>query len=210
MKNKFRNIVTQINTETTVPWHSLSLLAMPIPTVEEFMIVDVITQTRLSSVPCQKTLRHQVSPKSPVFMKRSVSTMIMPSLSLIKLNVNRLRVIDKHKSFLYLVSVIRTKSNGAYNSPHCGGLLSSCKENDANKLECADALCKAQGYSVGTFVNSSNNFCTSHFEYTNYLSPPYHAYSLDGHDVYYGNYSNVAIITADCTPSGEPTLTFSC
>ena len=92
MKNKFRNIVTQINTETTVPWHSLSLLAMPIPTVEEFMIVDVITQTHLSSVPCQKTLTHQISPKSPVFMKRSVSTMIMPSLSLIKLNVNRLRV----------------------------------------------------------------------------------------------------------------------
>ena len=60
MKNKFRNIVTQINTETTVPWHSLSLLAMPIPTVEEFMIVDVITQTHLSSVPCQKTLIHQV------------------------------------------------------------------------------------------------------------------------------------------------------
>ena len=91
MKNKFRNIVTQINTETTVPWHSLSLLAMPIPTVEEFMIVDVITQTHLSSVPCQKALRHQLSPKFPVFMKRSVSRMIMPSLSMKKLNVNRLR-----------------------------------------------------------------------------------------------------------------------
>ena len=89
MKNKFRNIVTQINTEITVPWHSLSLLAMPIPTVEEFMIVDVITQTHLSSVPCQNTLRHPVSPKSPVFMKRSVSTIIIPSLSMKKLNVNR-------------------------------------------------------------------------------------------------------------------------
>ena len=91
MKNKFRNIVNQINTEITVPWHSLSLLAMPISTVEEFMIVDAITKTHLSSVPCQKALRHQLSPKSPVFMKRSVCTMIIPSLFMIKSNVNRSR-----------------------------------------------------------------------------------------------------------------------
>ena len=123
-------------------------------------------------------------------------------------NANELRCYWETWFLLFLiVRVIRTKSDGAYNSPHCGGLLSSCRENDATRLKCADALCKAQGYAVGTFVEASNNFCNSHFEYTNYFTAPYHAYALDGHDVYYGNYSNVAIITADCTPSGEHFMT---
>ena len=123
-------------------------------------------------------------------------------------NANELRCYWETWFLLFLiVRVIRTKSDGAYNSPHCGGLLSSCRENDATRLKCADALCKAQGYAVGTFVEASNNFCNSHFEYTNYFTAPYHAYALDGHDVYYGNYSNVAIITADCTPSGEHIMT---
>ena len=102
-----------------------------------------------------------------------------------------------------LGSIIRTESNGAYNSPHCGGLLSSCTVNATTKKECADALCKAQGYSLGTFIKSSNDFCTSHFDNTNNLKAPYHAYSLDANDVYYGNYDKVAMITADCTPYGK-------
>ena len=75
--------------------------------------------------------------------------------------------------------------------------------NATSSKECADALCTAQGFSLGSFIKSSNDFCTSHFEYLNDLKAPYFAYSLNADDVYYGKYDKVAIITADCTPSGR-------
>ena len=45
-------------------------------------------------------------------------------------------------------------------SPLCSW-VGNCEYNERTKNECAEALCRAQGYNGGSFVDSTNNFCTS-------------------------------------------------
>ena len=47
-------------------------------------------------------------------------------------------------------------------SPLCGydhDGVTACKYDSVTKQECAETLCRAQGYKEATFVSSSNNLC---------------------------------------------------
>ena len=46
--------------------------------------------------------------------------------------------------------------------PHCIS-SSNCTFNAESKQKCAEALCKAQGFNSGMFLQSSNNFCTNNY-----------------------------------------------
>ena len=46
--------------------------------------------------------------------------------------------------------------------PHCSS-SSNCTFNAESKQKCAEALCKAQGFNSGMFLESSNNFCTNNY-----------------------------------------------
>ena len=82
-------------------------------------------------------------------------------------------------------------------SPHCSFDDSECEYTTATKNECADALCKAQGYVGGSFQASSNNFCTE-----SYTEEKCYVYLLDNGNIEYGGTTNEARITAECN-SGE-------
>ena len=45
-------------------------------------------------------------------------------------------------------------------SPHCSW-RNTCEFDGESKQKCAVYLCKAQGFNAASFVESSNNFCTS-------------------------------------------------
>ena len=47
-------------------------------------------------------------------------------------------------------------------SPHCSW-RNTCEFDGESKLKCAVYLCKAQGFNAASFVESSNNFCTSSY-----------------------------------------------
>ena len=96
-----------------------------------------------------------------------------------------------------LSQIVRVTSTGLVAaSPHCSS-YGTCEYTDATKHECARALCNAQGYSAGSFVKASNNFCNS--SYTSLYS---YVYRLDFNSVAHRNYDAEAMITADCTISG--------
>lgn len=86
-------------------------------------------------------------------------------------------------------------------SPHCSS-LGVCEYNDATKKACANALCIAQGYPIGTFVEASNNFCTS-----SYTPDNVYVYRLDVKDIVFvdhlTNANREAKITADCAWRGD-------
>ena len=104
--------------------------------------------------------------------------------------------------------VVRVKSTGNdATSPHCSW-FTTCEYNEDTKQECAKALCRAQGYSGGSFVEASNNFCTegiSHngdiWVYALKMSTLYKGKNYAGQILKY-NTGNEAIVTADCTRSG--------
>ena len=73
-----------------------------------------------------------------------------------------------------------------------------CEYNDATRLECSRALCDGMGYFGGTFVDASNNFCTSQ-----YTSGSVYKYNVDSKAVEKDTYGNNAMITADCDVPGE-------
>ena len=93
-------------------------------------------------------------------------------------------------------------SNGKVaTSPHCSSFR-HCEYTYATKQECANALCNAQGYSGGSFVTASNNFCNSSFV-THYA----YAYRIDMNNVARTNSYAEAMITADCAISGNSKIT---
>ena len=104
---------------------------------------------------------------------------------------------DLNSKHFLPVSIRVTSTGQSASSPHCSWRNNPCEYNDANKLECADALCKAAGYSGGTFVAASNDFCT-----VSYTSGYYWSYLFIENVVDYVNKGNEAQITASCTTSG--------
>jgi len=101
--------------------------------------------------------------------------------------VHWLRII-----FIFIDTVI-VKSDGLTDaSPHCSW-LSDCEYTEATKNECADALCKAQGFIVGKFLESSNNFCTDSF-----TDDSCYVYILENNQIEYEQWPNEAQITAEC------------
>lgn len=97
-----------------------------------------------------------------------------------------------------LDTTIVTSDGLTESSPHCSFVLfNNCEYTTATKNECADVLCKAQGYVGGSFQASSNNFCTE-----SYTEDKCYAYQLDTGDIEYDDYTNEARITAECH-SGE-------
>ena len=77
-------------------------------------------------------------------------------------------------------------------SPHCSW-ANDCEYTAATKNECADALCKAQGFYGGKFLSASNNFCTKSF-----TSSSCYVYRLDIGDIEFHGYKYEASITAEC------------
>ena len=89
-----------------------------------------------------------------------------------------------------------------------------CRFNEETKNECAQALCEAQGYIGGTFVFSSNNFCTSPPKKGDPNDPEYgpYRYFLKMSADYAGEIQPIptddttnkaALIIADCNPGIE-------
>ena len=106
--------------------------------------------------------------------------------------------------YFFTTETTRVTSSGKdKTSPHCS-YFGKCEFNDHTKQECAEALCKAQGYSTGTFVKTSNNFCTTGIHHSGKIW----VYSLKMSRVCWGeaysgevlryNTGKEAIITADC------------
>merc|ERR1711902_237628 len=96
---------------------------------------------------------------------------------------------------LVVADTVIVKSDGLTDaSPHCSW-LSDCEYTEATKNECADALCKAQGFIVGKFLESSNNFCTDSF-----TDDSCYVYILDreNNQIEYEQWPNEAQITAEC------------
>ena len=94
-------------------------------------------------------------------------------------------------------SVRVTSTGNSQTSPLCTA-WGNCNYNDETKQECASALCVAQGYSGGTFVSSSNNFCT-----TSYANRGVWVYALtmgrqNQGQIKLFNSGTEAAITADC------------
>ena len=106
-----------------------------------------------------------------------------------------------HKNNLFF-QIARLQSTGLEAaSPHCSSFR-TCEYTDATKQECARVLCNANGYSGGSFVEASNNFCnSSHSSIYSYV------YRIDLNSVALRNYNAEAMITADCTISGDSFLT---
>ena len=80
-------------------------------------------------------------------------------------------------------------------SPHCSW-KHTCEFDGESKEKCAVYSCKAQGFNAGSFVESSNNFCTS-----SYSSEKAWVYRYDTNDIFeepVGRYFE-ASITANCT-----------
>ena len=99
--------------------------------------------------------------------------------------------------------VVRVKSTGNdATSPHCSW-WGKCEYTDDTKQECAEALCSAQGYSGGSFVEASNNFCTKGISHRGDIW----VYALkmsqknSGQILKYDT-GNEAIVTADCSGPG--------
>ena len=46
--------------------------------------------------------------------------------------------------------------------PHCSS-SSNCQFSAKTKQKCAEALCKAQGFNSGIFLEISNNFCNTSY-----------------------------------------------
>ena len=108
----------------------------------------------------------------------------------------------KPQFFSWIVRVASTGLVAA--SPHCSSFR-TCEYTYATKQECANVLCKARGYSGGSFVEASNNFCnSSHSSIYSYV------YRLDLNSVAHRNYDAEAMITADCTISGNFCKTVGC
>ena len=83
-------------------------------------------------------------------------------------------------------------------SPHCSW-RNTCEFDGESKQKCAVYLCKAQGFNAASFVESSNNFCTS-----SYSSEKAWVYRYDTNDVReepVGRYFE-ASITANCSTVG--------
>ena len=100
----------------------------------------------------------------------------------------------------FWLGAIRVTSTGLdATSPHCSW-SSSCEYTAATRQDCADAICKAQGYTRGLFISVSNNFCTESFTKDSYIW----VYLVDEKEI---RYFDVAIdykeaqITAECTGS---------
>ena len=93
-------------------------------------------------------------------------------------------------------------------SPHCTW-MGKCDFNDATKQECATSLCKAQGYSNGAFISSSNNFCTeSHTSSSSYVYALKMSSSNAGR-IFKWNSGKEAQITAQCISGMPISIAFS-
>ena len=79
--------------------------------------------------------------------------------------------------------------------PHCSS-SSNCQFSAKTKQKCAEALCKAQGFNSGIFLEISNNFCN-----TSYSSRKGWAYlyDIDRKGLQTSGSFPEAMITADCT-----------
>ena len=64
---------------------------------------------------------------------------------------------DKNLEFTVVSSTGESETK-----PHCSS-SSNCTFNAESKQKCAEALCKAQGFNSGMFLQSSNNFCTNNY-----------------------------------------------
>ena len=93
----------------------------------------------------------------------------------------------------FLGYVTRVTSTGRdTSSPHCS-YSSTCHYDEASKLECAHALCKAKGYPGGLFVESSNDFCVRSL-----TADSVYVYLLDTHTIQISQNNAESRITADC------------
>ena len=90
----------------------------------------------------------------------------------------------------YIVIVISDGLTEA--SPHCSW-NDDCSYTEATKSQCANALCKAQGFAGGKFLYDSNNFCTESFT-DDYC----YVYLLNSDEIVYEKLENEAQITAEC------------
>ena len=93
----------------------------------------------------------------------------------------------------FLGYVTRVTSTGRdTSSPHCS-YSSTCHYDEASKLECANALCKAKGYPGGLFVESSNDFCVRSL-----TADSVYVYLLDTNSIQISQNNAESRITADC------------
>ena len=77
-------------------------------------------------------------------------------------------------------------------SPHCSW-FNTCEYTEGTKNECAYALCKAQGFSGGKFLNASNDFCTESF-----TDDSCYIYRIDTDEIVHTTPRDEAQITAEC------------
>ena len=100
--------------------------------------------------------------------------------------------------FVMLGCTVRVSSIGNSKlSPHCSS-ESDCKYDENTQQQCANALCNAQGYLGGIFVESSNNFCNS-----SYTSGIVFAYVIDKDEISSKKFQANAKTSADCIPPGN-------
>jgi len=101
------------------------------------------------------------------------------------------------------VTDIVTSTGLTASSPHCSW-NSVCTWDAATQESCAVALCQAQGYTTGAFVEASNDMCA-----TSFTSDQVWMYVHDTSAITFGNYQKEAQITASCetypTPAPVPT-----
>ena len=95
-----------------------------------------------------------------------------------------------NRSLGYITRVTSTGMDAS--SPHCS-YLSTCHYDEASKLECAKALCKAKGYPGGLFVESSNDFCVESL-----TADSVYVYFLDTNTIQISQENAESMITADC------------
>ena len=94
--------------------------------------------------------------------------------------------------FLLKDTVIIISDGLTDESPHCS-YHNDCEYTEATKNECADALCKAKGFTGGKYLDFSNNFCTESFtDHSCYV------YAVDENNIQYSYWPNEAQITAEC------------
>ena len=99
------------------------------------------------------------------------------------------------------MAIARVSSTGQVaTSPHCSSFR-TCEYDESTKQKCATALCNAQGYSGGSFIKASNNFCNA-----SYTSNYTYVYQLDLNIIAKRKYYGEAMITADCTISGDTAI----
>lgn len=96
-------------------------------------------------------------------------------------------------TFIFNDSVIVTSDGLTDASPHCSW-WQDCEYTEATKNECADVLCRLQGFSGGNFLSSSNNFCTDSF-----TNEKCYRYEVDYEDIAYSDKLEESQITAACT-----------